>query len=712
MLEEGLRLQRLGSPDKAVALFQQVLRSDPASAEAHYCLAVSACQAGDFARGIEFARRAFALEQRHFKAANLLGKALQRIGRGAEAIEQFDRAISIAPGFAEAHGNRAALLMEIGALPDALEGFNRAVALNPHSISDWQDRGVLLFMLRRYEDAIESYDRVLAVNADAFESHVARAEALMALDRLDEAQAAVEAALRLRPSREALLVLARILMRAGRMSKALAALDLAPEADAWPPAMTLRGIILGHMGRHEDAWACFERCLRLEPNQVDALFNGANALYELGRSGEALTALDRAAALKPQDPMICSGRGNALAALRRHDEALSAYEGALALRPGDPAALYGRGTALTELGRPEEAVASFDAALAIRPVYAEALVNRGLAMVELRRHDDAFKDYEQALSIQPDLAKAHMNEAVLRLLLGDFRTGWEKYEWRWKSIGVKEREFPVAKWNGEALREGTTVLLHAEQGYGDTIQFARFIPLVSRLGVTVIFELHRELKPLYERMPGAMVIGGGETLPRFDLHCPLLSLPLTLGTTLDTIPPATPYVTAPVERLSRWRDRVPGGPRRKVGIAWSGNPKLLRDRQRSISLDSLSPVLELPGLSFVTLNPATAPEDEQKLARLGNVVHLAKDFSDFADTAAAMAQLDLIISVDTSIAHLAGALGKPVWILLPYVPDWRWMLDRGDSPWYPTARLFRQPKSGDWASVVATIRQELAGAHH
>jgi Glycosyltransferase family 9 (heptosyltransferase) len=187
---------------------------------------------------------------------------------------------------------------------------------------------------------------------------------------------------------------------------------------------------------------------------------------------------------------------------------------------------------------------------------------------------------------------------------------------------------------------------------------------------------------------------------------------LRLGTTLDTIPPATPYLNAPAERLAGWRDRVPGGPGRKVGIAWSGNPKLLRDRQRSISLDSLSLVLELPGISFVTLNPALAPEDEKKLARLGNVVHLAKDFSDFADTAAAMAQLDLIISVDTAIAHLAGALGKPVWILLPYVPDWRWMLDRHDSPWYPTARLFRQPKSGDWASVIATIRQELAGTHY
>jgi len=303
-----------------------------------------------------------------------------------------------------------------------------------------------------------------------------------------------------------------------------------------------------------------------------------------------------------------------------------------------------------------------------------------------------------------------MNEAVLRLLLGDYRTGWEKYEWRWKSIFAKEREFPAAKWNGEELREGTTLLVHAEQGYGDTIQFARFIPAVCRLGVNVVFEVQGELKPLYEKMPGVMVVGGGEKLPRFDLHCPLLSLPLRLGTTPQTIPPATPYLTAPAERLARWRDRVPGGQKRKVGITWSGNPKLLRDLQRSISLDCLAPVLELPGISFVTLNPAMAANDEEKLARLGNVVHLAKQFADFADTAAAMAELDLIISVDTSIAHLAGALGKPIWILLPYVPDWRWMLDRDDSPWYPTARLFRQPKPGDWDSVVATVRQELAGA--
>ena len=336
-------------------------------------------------------------------------------------------------------------------------------------------------------------------------------------------------------------------------------------------------------------------------------------------------------------------------------------------------------------------------------------------MTELRRHDEAFENYLYAQSLKPDLAKAHFNEAVLRLLLGDFLAGWAKYEWRWKSAGIKEREFPVPPWNGEALREGATLLVHAEQGYGDTIQFVRYIPELlsrlsgrtSRLGLNLVLEIQPELKPLYADMPGVRVIGRGEPSPRFDFHCPLLEVYRCVLGRRRTIPPAFPGMTPPVERMARWRDRIPGRDRRTIGIAWSGNPKLLRDRQRSIALDRLAPMLDGTGLSVVTLNPGLTEEEEKQLAPLG-IVHLAKQFTDFADTAAVIAQLDLVISVDTAVAHLAGALGKPVWILLPFVPDWRWMLDREDSPWYPTARLFRQPRSGDWDSVIARVKRELA----
>lgn len=706
MSEEALRLLRQGSPGRAAALFQQVLRSDPSSFDAHYYLAAIACQGGDFARGVELARGASALDPRNVKAANLLGRALARIGKRAEALEQFDRAIADAPGFAEAHGNRAALMMEMGALQEALASFDRAVALDPGSISDWQDRGIVLSMLQRHEDAIASYDRVLALRPDAYESHAARAEALIALDRLDEAQAAIGAALRLRPnSREAVLILARIFMQAGHASKALATLDEVANGDAWPPAMVLRGVILGGMGRHDDALACFERCLSTEPANFDALLNGANALCELAHHDAAIALLDRAAAVRPRDATLDFIRGNALAGLGRHDDALAAYDDAIAARPGNARPLGGRGYVLSQLGRHQEALASLDEALAIGPADARDLVNRGMVLTELRRNEEALRDYELAQSISPDYATAHLNEAVLRLLLGDYRAGWEKYEWRWKSAGIEPRDFPVPMWDGEALEEGARLLLHAEQGYGDTIHFARFIPQVLRRGATVIFELQPALKPLYENMPGVTVVGRGEALPRFDRHCPLLSLPLRLGTTVETIPPATPAITAPPERLARWRDRL-DGQTRKVGIAWSGNPKLVRDRQRTIAIDRLAPLMELPGLSFVTLNPTTTPEEETRLAALG-VVHLAREFADFADTAAVISNLDLVISVDTAVAHLAGAMGKPVWILLPFVPDWRWMLGRDDSPWYPSARLFRQETPGDWAGVVARVKQEL-----
>ena len=699
----------------AAVAFERVLRSDPSSVAALYNLAVSACRAGDFTKGIALARRAVALDPHNFKAANLLGKALRQVGSHAEALGYFDRAIASAPDFPEAHGNRAALLMEIGELSAALESFDRAVALDPSSISDWQDRGVVLAMLQRYEEAVASYDRVLALRADAFESHAARAEALMALDRLDEAQAGIAAALALRPgSREALLILARMFLKAGALSKALAALDEVPQSDAWPPAISLRGIILGRLGEHEDALGCFERCLSREPGNFDALLNRANALCELGRYREALTALEPAAA-NSRHPTVDVIRGNALAGLKRHDEALFAYDSAIAVPPPNVQALSGRGYVLSELGRYEEALASLDDALAIGPADADALVNRGLIMTELRRHDEAFENYLDAQSIKPDLAKAHFNEAVLRLLLGDYEAGWPKYEWRWKSAGLKEREFPVSPWDGEALREGDTLLVHAEQGYGDTIQFVRYIPQllrqlgtrlspqpapeISRLGPNLVLEVQPELKALYADLPGVRVVGRGEPVPRFDVHCPLLSLPLRLGTTAGTIPAATPYLTPPAERIARWRDRVPGEEKRKIGIAWSGNPKLLRDRQRSIALERLVPMLDSPGLSVVTLNPGLSAAEETQLAPLA-ILHLAKQFSDFADTAAVIAQLDLVISVDTAVAHLAGAIGKPVWILLPYSPGLA--LD---------ARSRGQPVVSDGEAVSAAAIRRLGERH-
>jgi len=711
LLDEGLRLQRQGSLSEAVARYEAVLRADPSSEDATYYIAVVACQIGDFGKGIEYARRALALDQGNAKAANLLGRAQQGLGRRNEALVSFDFAISKDPGFAEAHGNRAALLMETGQLSEALESFDRAVALNPNSIADWQDRGNVLVMLGRPGEAAESYDRVLALNPDVFEAHLGRAGALLAQERRGEALTALTPALMLRPMQpEALTMRAKILLRMGGASEALADLDSALGAGAGFPTLLLRGVALGQLRRHNEALACFDQILRIEPANFDAVINRGTALNELGRHGEALRAFDEATALKADSPSGYFGRGHSLVALRRFRDAVPALDKGLVLQPGDTPALCSRGSALLELGRHQEALASLDQALAIQPSYVPALTNRGLAMSDLRQHEEALKNYEQAVSIDPEFAAAHWNEATLRLLLGEYRRGWEKYEWRSKveNSRLGQRDFSVGRWRGEELPGGTTMLLHTEQGLGDTIQFARYAPLVARRGAKVILEVQGALMTLCKGISGVTVIGRSEPLPRFDLHCPLLNLPAVFDTTVETIPAQVPYVSVPSDQIVRWGERLPRDKDLKIGVAWSGNHRFLRDHYRSMTLAQFAPILDTPEISFVTLNPGLSMEDQTAVTTQRNVIHLAKQFSDFVDTAAVIENLDLVITTDTSIAHLAGALGKPVWILLCHVADWRWLLDRNDSPWYPTARLFRQHRLGDWTDVIREVEAELA----
>jgi len=472
-----------------------------------------------------------------------------------------------------------------------------------------------------------------------------------------------------------------------------------------------RGNALLALKQHDAAIQSYDRAILLRPDYADAHFNRGNVLNLIEQHEAAIQSFDRAIALNPGDAEAYNNRGIALQVLKRHDAAIQSFERAIALNPGYADAFNNCGNVLKEIKRYDEALACYDKALAIKPDFAEVLSNRGSVLHELKRYDEALASYDQALAIKPDYAEAHWNESVCRLLIGDFKRGWEKHEWRWKidALNIARRNFSQPLWLGNEGIAGKTILLHAEQGFGDTIQFARYAQAVAEKGARVILEVQPTLRPLLSDISGPyQVLSQGEPLPGFDFHCPLLSLPLAFNTRLESIPCSIPYLSARAPAVKKWKEKLgqndAHGPR--VGFVWSGNPAHKNDHNRSIALSRLVALGDL-GVMPVSLQNAVRPEDERVLAANKHILHFGSELKDFSDTAALVSLMDLVISVDTSVAHLAGALGKPVWILLPFAPDWRWLVDREDSPWYPSARLFRQPTIGDWDSVIDAVRQQL-----
>jgi hypothetical protein len=342
-------------------------------------------------------------------------------------------------------------------------------------------------------------------------------------------------------------------------------------------------------------------------------------------------------------------------------------------------------------------LACYDRTIALKPDYAQAYGNRGTCLEAMMRPDDAMSSYRDALAVSPDDAQAHWNLAVNRLRAGDFKTGWIESEWRWKcgALGLGQREFARPLWLGVEPIEGKTLLLHSDQGLGDALHFCRYAALVAARGARVILEIDPPLRELASSLEGVSeFVAKGEAPPDFDYHCPLGSLPLAFDTTLDTIPATVPYLS--VGKNARdWQARLGTRKLLRIGLVWSGNPNHANDHKRSIALETLLPLSKVEA-QFVSLQKDLRPGDAAILRERSDIVDVGPELESFSDTAALLQHLDLLISVDTSIAHLAGALGRPVWVFLPYLPDWRWLLDREDSPWYPTARLFRQTEAATW----------------
>jgi Flp pilus assembly protein TadD len=475
------------------------------------------------------------------------------------------------------------------------------------------------------------------------------------------------------------------------------------------------GVRSHQTGRLDEADAAYRRVLALDPAHADALHLLGLALHQRRQHDAGLDYINQAIRLQGDRPHYYNNAATALCALWRLDEAEAACRTALRLNPNSLQAQSNLGMILRSAGRLDEAEACYRTALRQKPDFAEAYNNLGNVLGVSGRHAEAEPMYRRALQLaaSPGLHnEATYNLSLVLLATGRFEEGWRHYEWRFGRGGEPVRQFPVPMWNGKPEPD-RTLFLHAEQGFGDTLQFCRYAPLAARR-MRVVLEVQPSLKRLLSTLPGvAEIIAQGEAPPPFDIHCPLLSTPFVMGTQLDTIPGETPYLSADPVLAAAWSPRLAALPGRKVGLVWAGNPRTMDpnaasvDRRRSMALCQLAPLAAVDGVSFVSLQLGP-PAAQAAAPPPGMALHdFTAALTDFADTAALIADLDLVISVDTSVAHLAGALGKPVWLLNRFDTCWRWLLDRDDSPWYPTLRQFRQKSAGDWDGVIGAVQAAL-----
>ena len=607
---------------------------------------VSALQAGNLKEAKQFLQAVVRAEPRYLPALNLLGVVFGRLGRNG----------------------------------DAMASYNRALAVAPQSIEAWYGLGMTQLAAGRPDNSIASFDRVLAFKPDFTQVHLMRAKLLTDLGRHDAALAGVEKLLSLMPN----------------------------FAEGWLG----RSIILFGLKRHDEALSAVDRALVLKSDLAEAWHGRGNALNELKRYDEALAAYDKALSINPNFAGAWHGRGTVLDELKRYHEALGAYEKASGLAPDLTEAWLGRGNVFYALKRSEEALTSFDRALTLDRNLAEAWLGRGNVFTDLKRLDEALTCYDKAIVLKPDFATAYFNRARGKLLVGRFKEGWTDYEWRWgaQHFPSKRPDLNVPDWQGKSL-SGCHLLVYGEQGLGDIIQFVRYLPLLAEQKCEITFLVQEKLaRLLRQSIPQVNIVGTLGDVRGIDVQAALMSLPHRFDTELSSIPNKVPYLKAEPELEARWKTRI-GTHGFKIGIAWQGNPIGKIDEGRSIPLREFVRLSRISGVRLISLQKHAGLEQLAALPKDTGIETLGEDFDNgadaFIDTAAVMNSLDLIITSDTSIAHLAGALGRPAWVVLKEVPDWRWMLDREDSPWYPTLRLFRQSQRDDWDSVYAKMEREL-----
>ena len=615
------------------------------------------------------------VQPRDAAALHLSGMLSFQSGDAARAVERLAASVAINPNDPAAFNSYTAALVAHGDFETALTAAERANGLRAGYASAYNNRGNALKGLGRSAEAAASYMEAIALNPNLADAHNNLGAALTDLGDFDASVVSIDRAIALNPA------LAR--------------------------AHANRGAALRKMKRYDQALVSFERAVALAPGVADFHHGRGVLLNDVKKFDEAAQSFAQAAALRPDLADTQAGLGFALHAAGRSAAALTAFDAALKLNPQDAETWQHRGLALINLQRLSEAVASFERAVALKPMTG-AFNDYGIALASGGDHTRAIAAYDAALSHDAANAAAHMNRGISLLQVGRLQEGWTAYEWRWRHPELKldARGFTQPQWTGDQSLAGKTLLLHNEQGLGDALQFCRYIPLFAGTGARVVLEVQRSLAPLFTGGAGiAQVVIRGEALPAFDFHCPLLSLPPAFATELTSIPVPGDIIRPDPAKAATWAEKLGPKTRRRIGLTWSGNAAQSNDKNRSIALADFMKALP-PGFDYVSLQKDVRESDRAALAQSG-IRPFGDDLHDFSDTAALCANVDEVVTVCTSTAHLAGALGTPTRVLLCFNPCWRWLLDRSDSPWYPTATLYRQDKPGAWDNALARVRADL-----
>jgi tetratricopeptide (TPR) repeat protein len=650
-LQEAIPYHTTGNLSAAEPIYRRILEKDPDHSSTNYLLGSLFAQQKRHAEAIEHLQRALVFDPKNVSALNNLGVAFKALRRFEEATEIYAKTLKLKPDYTEAHCNLGSCLNE----------------------------------QERYEEAAECFRKSLSINPDYVEAHNNLGISLKELGQSYEALSHFREAIRLRPH--------------------------------YSEAYNNLGAALHAQKRYSEAIEPLREAIALDPDFAEAFNNLGDTLRNLDDFNEAIIHIRRALEIKPDFAEAYINYGICLCELGFLEQGIQSYHQALNLKPQHAEAHYNLGSAYKQAAEFDKALFHFHSALAFKTKFIEAYNALGALNHELGRFPEAIACYDHTLRLEPEHPSARWNRALLLLMDGDFENGWREYEWRFQLESVMPRAQEIPRWNGEDL-QGKTLLVLGEQGLGDTFHFARYLPLAKASGATVIFECQRGLKEALAQTPGFDIILERPAdkqllLPQSaDVRIPLLSLPYVLGTTMETIPGNVPYIYANPKRESQWRDRIDlamTGHEHdiKIGIVWSGNPKSKNDRGRSCKLADFAAVANIPGVTFFSLQKGPAAEQALQPPDGMRLIDLGPDLEDFADTAAAIDNFDLVISVCTSVTHLAGAMGKPTWTLLGYSACWRWLEDREDSPWYPTMRLFRQAQMANWASVFEEVAVNL-----
>jgi tetratricopeptide (TPR) repeat protein len=620
------------------------MRNDQPKAGVEFGRALALYRRGELRQADLTLARVLGTNPRHFDALHLQGLIATRLGQLPRAVQLLRTAIGVNSGVAAAHRHLGNALRDMRLWEEAVGAYDRAIERRSDFKEAHVNRAMTLLTLGRPEPALTDIDRAMALGADDAQVHVLRASALI------------------------------------------------------------------DMGRAVDALASADQALARPPPLPEAHLSRAIASYLTGSYQQSLDSCDSALELEPALTRAHAQRGAALHALRRLDAALQSVDAALALDGGNTFAHSVRALCLLDLQRSRAALESCDRAIALRPQLADAHNTRGLALADMLRFDDAVASFDRAIALKPDAREPRYNKGIRLLQQGRFALGWELHEWRPLVDRASAIGASTPRLMGLEGIAGSRGLIHAEQGLGDTLQFCRYAVLLRARGARVVLAVQDELRRLLRSLGADIeVVGLGDIRGQFDWQCPLLSLPRVFGTTLETIPSRVPYLEPERGAVAAWRQRL-GNDRRLIGIRWQGSTGRA-DAGRSFDLHHFEALARIPGVRLVSLQKGPGSEQLQASSTPW-VLDLGDDFEPggpdaFQDVAAVMQSLHLIITSDTSIAHLAGALGRPTWVLLKQVPDWRWLLERQDSPWYPTMRLFRQQQPGDWTGVFESVRHEL-----